>query len=134
MTTEASQVRRESPIHARVRALLEIPGVVGAGRWQLGPDPAFHLARYDLEVGELKGPVGWWITNFSEINLMITQAQTIDYDNETKTRAFDPPRALLLRGKTRSLLTYASRVYAILRNDLRPDVWAIARRLEEIGR
>jgi roadblock/LC7 domain-containing protein len=116
----------------RLRELLSIPGVVGAGKWQISRDPHFHLVRYEVEIGDLSGPVGWWISNFSEINLMVTEAQTIDYDNETRTRSFHPPRMLLLRGKSLSLLTHANRVYAILDNARRPDVWHVATRLEEI--
>lgn len=130
--TKTARAERGAELERSLRALLEISGVVGAGRWQLGSDPAFHLTRYGLEVGELAGPVGWWISNFSEINWMITQAQTIDYDNESHTRSFHPPRSLLLRGGSFSLLTHANRVYAILENRMRPDVWEIGRQLEEV--
>lgn len=132
MTTGTEAEHLADPRQA-LRALLEVPGVIGAGRWRVGADPAFHLTRYDLEVGDLAGPVGWWISNFSEINMMITQAQTIDYDNESGTRSFHPPRSLLLRGGKFSLLTHANRVYAILENELRPDVWSITRQLEGIA-
>jgi hypothetical protein len=91
------------------------------------------LAAYGCEVGEFAGPVRWWITNFCELNLMIAQAQAIDYDNESKNRgAFYPPGGIFVKGHELSILSHRNRLYLIVRNSDRPDIWKLLRVLSEL--
>lgn len=131
-TIPRPELSRGAETRRALERIVEVDGVLAAGRWSRPEGDLLHLVHYVAAVGVVERDTQWWIMNFCEWNDLISQAQSLEYENRSGSRTFFPPRFTIVHGRELAFVGTRNRATALLDPAREPDLWRIVELLESV--